>query len=355
MKTPITENWSRELKPYTVKRGETLTGIAREHHLPFAEILKANPQIDDPDRINVGQQIHLPIEEDARSDVHKVKEGDTLWGTAQKYGFSLSALLRANPQIENPALIRVGEKINIPSEKDSGTTIHTVKEGDTLFGLARRYGISLSEILNTNPEIKNPDLLRIGELVKVPTAVKAYQKGLKEKIVLGGKTRPDHQAFIQSIARHAQEIEETTGIPASVTIAQAIIESGWGKSLLSEANNFFGIKGRGPAGSISVNVYEYINGQRVRVNSHFRKYNSLIESFQDHARVISESPRYKKAMQLVDDPKSFVRELKRAGYATNPRYADIIIGIMERYNLSQYNKAPLLAKEEELGQEAVTR
>ncbi|MEW5766575.1 MAG: LysM peptidoglycan-binding domain-containing protein [bacterium] len=348
MKTPITEDWSRELKPYTVKQGDTLTRIAREHHIPFAEILKANPQIDDPDRINVGQRIHLPMEEDIPFDIHKVKEGDTLWGTAQKYGLPLPALLRANPQIENPALIREGEKINIPSEKGDDTTIHTVKKGDTLFGIARHYGVSLSEILNANPEIKTPEFLQIGELVKVPTAVKAYQKGLKEKIVLGGKRISDRQAFIQSIAGYAQETEKTTGIPASVTIAQAIIESRWGRGVLGKANNFFGIKGRGTAGSITLNVYEYINGRRVKINSLFRRYNNLIESFQDHARVISESSRYREAMRWVDDPKRFVRELRKAGYATNPRYADIIIGIMERYNLYQYNMAPLVAKEERL-------
>lgn len=349
MRTSI-ESWSSEVETHAVRQGETLSKIARKHLISFAEILKANPQIEDPDQIQVGQQISLPTEKETSSHIHKVEKGETLFGIAQKYGLSLPVLLKANPQIKNPDLIRIGERINLSSaEKDTEVSVHRIKEGETLSGIAGQHSIPISKILNANPEIKNPDMIRAGESVRIPEAVDAYTQGVKGKIAISGKTGLDHERFIQSIARYAQETEETSGIPASVTIAQAIVESGWGRSALSRENNFFGIKGEGPAGSISLNVYEYINGQRVKVNSQFRRYNTLSECFQDHAGVVSESPRYREAMQWVDDPKRFVRELKRAGYATDPRYPDLIIGTMDRYNLYQYNKAALLVKEEKAG------
>lgn len=66
-----------------------------------------------------------------------------------------------------------------------------------------------------------------------------------------------------------------TGVPAAVTVAQAIIETGWGKHTIGEAKNLFGIKGRGPAGSVRAPTREFINGQWVTVNADFAKYDSF--------------------------------------------------------------------------------
>ncbi|MCS6886535.1 MAG: peptidoglycan-binding protein [Acidobacteriota bacterium] len=145
-------------------------------------------------------------------------------------------------------------------------------------------------------------------------------------------------AFIDSIADDAIRSQRATGVPASVTIAQAILESGWGQSSLSrQAHNYFGIKGEGPAGHVVMPTREYLNGQWVTVNAKFRKYNSPAESFIDHGRFFIENSRYRTAMQHTNDAIRFAREIHRAGYATDPAYSDKLISIINRYNLTQFD------------------
>jgi flagellum-specific peptidoglycan hydrolase FlgJ len=145
-------------------------------------------------------------------------------------------------------------------------------------------------------------------------------------------------AFIDSIAADAIRNQRETGVPASVTIAQAILESGWGRSELSrQANNFFGIKGTGPAGSVTMRTREVINGSVVYVDAPFRKYHTPQESFADHARLFTQSPRYAEAMRHTHDAFRFAAEIHRAGYATDPEYTNKLHSLMRQYNLTQFD------------------
>ncbi|MFD1907115.1 glycoside hydrolase family 73 protein [Paenibacillus rhizoplanae] len=98
--------------------------------------------------------------------------------------------------------------------------------------------------------------------------------------------------FIARIASFAVADMQRTRIAASLTIAQAALESGWGTSGLTlKANNLFGIKGSGPAGSLALPTTEYRNGQAVQVTAQFRSYNNWGESVTDHSALITgESP-----------------------------------------------------------------
>jgi flagellar protein FlgJ len=149
------------------------------------------------------------------------------------------------------------------------------------------------------------------------------------------------EQFIGSIAEAAVESADSTGVPASVTIAQAILESYWGSSRLAhEANNFFGIKAQthgGTAGSVSFNVWEVIGGRSVVQTQAFRAYNTIADSFIDHGQFFVENGRYAAAMAARDDPKQFAIEINRAGYATDPAYASKLIGLMDRYDLYRYD------------------
>jgi peptidoglycan hydrolase-like protein with peptidoglycan-binding domain len=145
--------------------------------------------------------------------------------------------------------------------------------------------------------------------------------------------------FIDSISSDAIRTQQQMNIPASVTIAQAILESGWGKSGLSRvANNYFGIKGTGPAGYIVLPTAEYLNGKWVTINSRFRKYHSAEESFTDHAQFFYDNGRYAEALRHTDDPYRFAREIHRAGYATAPNYSDALIKIIRSYNLTMFDE-----------------
>jgi flagellum-specific peptidoglycan hydrolase FlgJ len=138
-------------------------------------------------------------------------------------------------------------------------------------------------------------------------------------------TTPQYIAAYQKIA--IQEMDKY-GIPASITMAQAILESNSGNSELARnANNHFGIKStRDWAGNT---YYKQTNEE----NSIFRKYANTAESFTDHSKFLTH-PRYSELFRLRrTDYKGWAYGLKRAGYATNPKYPELLINLIEKYEL----------------------
>ncbi|MCF1192545.1 glucosaminidase domain-containing protein [Mangrovimonas sp. AS39] len=133
---------------------------------------------------------------------------------------------------------------------------------------------------------------------------------------------------------HAVAMEEMKlyGIPASITLAQGILESGSGKGRLSvEANNHFGIKCHDWTGA---KIYHDDD----RSQECFRKYNDAKYSFRDHSLFLKERKRYYKLFELdPDDYRGWARELRAAGYATDRRYPEKLIDLIERYQLHQYD------------------
>ena len=146
--------------------------------------------------------------------------------------------------------------------------------------------------------------------------------------------------FILAAVEPAQASQRETGVPASVTIAQAALESGWGKSkLANQAHNYFGIKalnGPGPAGVVTMDTGEYLGGQNVTVSAEFKAYHNMQESFTDHGKFLKEGTRYAQCFE-TKDPKEFARRVQAAGYATDPAYANKLIAFMDKYNLYAYD------------------
>lgn len=143
------------------------------------------------------------------------------------------------------------------------------------------------------------------------------------------------QEFIAKIATSAVEEMRRTSVPASLTIAQAILESGWGTSeLATKANNLFGIKGTGPAGIYQKVSTEYVDHKKIEKLSDFRKYNNWQESIEDHTAKLLE-PKYAKVLGA-----SYIatcHAVQDAGYATDPNYAQELIKRIEKYELYQYD------------------
>jgi flagellum-specific peptidoglycan hydrolase FlgJ len=159
---------------------------------------------------------------------------------------------------------------------------------------------------------------------------------LEAKFRSGKKLTPDE--FVRFVAPLAQRSEQETGVPASVTIAQAALETGWGKSSRLVANNLFGIKGRGTAGSVKLWTREYVRGRWVRTRASFAAYQNFGDSVSAHGRLISENTIYRKAMAVKDKgPEPFARALQRAGYATDPQYANKLLSIIRKRDLEQYD------------------
>jgi flagellum-specific peptidoglycan hydrolase FlgJ len=121
-------------------------------------------------------------------------------------------------------------------------------------------------------------------------------------------------------------------------VAQAILETGWGKHTIGDARNLFGIKGKGPAGSIRVPTREFVDGRWVTVNANFAKYDSFEQSVTEHARFFLKNKRYAAALRVKDDPDSFARQIHTAGYATAPDYSTQLIKLMKVHNLYRFDR-----------------
>ena len=143
--------------------------------------------------------------------------------------------------------------------------------------------------------------------------------------------------YIEDYKGIAKEEMTEYGIPASITLAQGILESGAGRGELSKkANNHFGIK-----------CHKAWTGERVyhdddRDQECFRKYKDPETSYRDHSRFLSERSRYSGLFKLKkDDYEAWAKGLRKAGYATDPKYPQKLIGIIERYNLTEFDEEVL--------------
>ena len=148
------------------------------------------------------------------------------------------------------------------------------------------------------------------------------------------KWNADFQAYIDQYKDIAIEEMAQYHIPASITLAQGLLESGAGKSYLSRyGNNHFGIKSHGWSGRT-------IRHDDDSKQEQFRAYDSVRESYEDHSRFIANRERYSRLFSLKStDYKGWARGLKECGYATNPQYAQRLIGIIETYKLYEYDTA----------------
>lgn len=144
--------------------------------------------------------------------------------------------------------------------------------------------------------------------------------------------------FIETIGQAAQADMKRTGILASLTVAQACLESTWGKSGLAiKGKNLFGIKGKGPAGSITMPTYEWERGQKIKINAAFRKYNTWAESIADHSALFLRLLRYKNLIG-EKDYKRACQKVQQDGYATDPDYTKKLIKLIEKYKLYRFDQ-----------------
>lgn len=161
------------------------------------------------------------------------------------------------------------------------------------------------------------------ETLEATSSVKTYAEEVK--------------LYIDNFKETAKNNMKQHGIPASITLAQGILESGAGKGKLAQtANNHFGIKCHtGWSG-------ETVNHDDDAAQECFRKYNHASESYRDHSLFLTSRPRYSKLFKLnKGDYKSWAKGLKEAGYATDVKYPDKLIGLIERYELFKYDNEVL--------------
>jgi flagellum-specific peptidoglycan hydrolase FlgJ len=146
--------------------------------------------------------------------------------------------------------------------------------------------------------------------------------------------------FIEAISGQAIKDMREFGILASLKLAQAILESNWGKSGLSvRSNNLFGIKGKGTLGGDIYATKEYDGKKYITINAEFRKYRNWSESVSDHTKLLLR-PRYER-LKGVTDYKKACQIIKDCGYATDHQYPQKLIRVIEAYKLFEFDKMAL--------------
>ena len=185
-----------EFITHKVIKGDTLWSISKQYNISLELILAFN-NIKNKDSLSIGQIVKIPQDNLSAADyaLHIVKKGETLWTIARQYNLTMDSILTTN-NITNPELIYIGQQIKIPSYKNVTATpeknvtnklvingnnsnnninppknaepiIYTVKAGDNLWNISRRYGVSVEAIISVN-NLKEKDLLSLGQKLEIP-------------------------------------------------------------------------------------------------------------------------------------------------------------------------------------------
>lgn len=382
---------------YRVVSGDTMSAIAAKHNMSLSALLNMNG-MNASQIIYVGQSIKVagsapvanPVNNaqaasqqqqpaaNTTTSTYTIKSGDTLYGISRSHGMSLQALLSLN-NISASSLILPGQVLKISGNANTSTqpvaprpvqpqpqqspvsgATYTIKSGDTLYGIAMKTGMSLHDLLSRN-NLSVSSMIFPGQVLKVagnnqpattPTApttgsqpgqmINLSNNNVSSTTVGDISTAglsASQAAWLRQAAVDAKNATLGSGVLPSVTVAQAIIESNWGRSGLASApyNNLFGIKAGGYWGGrqVMMPTAEYLNGRYVTVNAAFRAYDSQEASFRDHTNFLLQNSRYA-ANGVINAPsyQAMATGLQRAGYATDPSYAATLINVVQRYNLN---------------------
>lgn len=181
--------------------------------------------------------------------------------------------------------------------------------------------------LNT-PDAQAPDA-RISA-AELPQRSKPFQSDWVGPGAVGGKTRmaDSPQDFVTALQPYAQQAATKLNVNADVLLAQAALETGWGRHVIHtgdgrSSHNLFNIKAdqHWDGDRVNVTTLEYRDGLAEQERADFRRYDSYAQSFADYIDFLQNNPRYQRALEVGDDSVAYAEELQKAGYATDPEYA----------------------------------
>ena len=150
---------------YYVSRGDTLKSLAARFGTTMDALLSLNPSVVNANLIYEGQKLVVPASGSVvvPGQGYVVERGDTLRIIANRFGTTIDAILKVNPQITNANIIYVGQTITIPA----GVTNYVVQRGDTLRIIAARFGTTVDALLALNPQVYNANLIYTGQVIRV--------------------------------------------------------------------------------------------------------------------------------------------------------------------------------------------
>ncbi|WP_406020035.1 glucosaminidase domain-containing protein [Succinivibrio sp.] len=191
-----------------------------------------------------------------------------------------------------------------------------------------------SYVKGSNVSLSNLASLKVDTNASV-SRLKDLYGSIKENSDL--KNIQNEEDFVKKIMPYALKAVEGIGFNPLVLVAQAALETGWGRHV-SDNNNYFGIKANDSykGENTSELTSEYIDGKKVNVIDKFRKYSGVLESMKDYISFIKDNPRYKDAIDKSYSPDEYFEQIHKAGYATDPNYADKLKKISRKIAFMAY-------------------
>ena len=157
---------------YTIRAGDTLFNLASRFNTTVQAIINANPGITN--NLQIGQQICIPVAPGPGACpggfLYTIRAGDTFFSIANRFNISVDALVQANPGVD-PDRLQIGQQICVPTAPPAqcpGGFFYTIQAGDTFFGLAARFNVTVQQLINANPGV-DPNRLQIGQQICIPT------------------------------------------------------------------------------------------------------------------------------------------------------------------------------------------
>jgi flagellar protein FlgJ len=269
---------------------------------------------------------------------------DQQWGqTLAQRGMGLADMLTQQ--------LQGGAKTNAASAADGGEALQGIATAQPR-PLAASDPITASARTNEKPEpierkqFARPPLQAAVNEAVASNAATSETAGVDASASVRRAVLPDHvNDFLDRMDSAAAVASNETGIPKRLILAQAALETGWGRHEIARADgspsyNVFNIKATGWQGdAAAVTTTEFAGGRSYQTRASFRAYDSYEHAFSDYARLLSESPRY---APVVDAPSAedAARALQNCGYATDPAYADKLVSIMRRLPADAAAEAP---------------
>ena len=143
------------------------------------------------------------------------------------------------------------------------------------------------------------------------------------------------EEFVRTLLPEAQAVAEQIGIAPQALVAQAAVETGWGQFMIHDhqgrnSHNLFGIKAdnRWQGEKTAIDTLEFSQGVARKEKANFRSYDSFADSLKDYISFVKDNPRYEQAVSQADQPEQYFSALQKAGYATDPKYADKIMSVL---------------------------
>ncbi|SEG58658.1 flagellar assembly peptidoglycan hydrolase FlgJ [Marinobacterium lutimaris] len=242
-----------------------------------------------------------------------------------------------NPETLRQALQMPGDDQQLDEAVRQGDSIN-----EALLNLAARRvaGSSLDAVTQISQKLSAAEATAVD--AETETSTTAAASTAKESV-----TFDSPEQFVQRLLPLAENAAKALGVDPRVLVAQAALETGWGRSVIRDAagqstNNLFNIKANGgwSGDRVAVQTLEYRNGLPQPERAEFRAYDSLEQSLDDYVQFIQNNPRYENALKQSGNPVAYLQELQRAGYATDPEYADKIERIFSGNTLAAITGQP---------------